>query len=172
MANAGISPEVSKSMKIYLPVVVAGGAGYVAWQKKASWQVLLIVMGAAWLLSWLLAKTTLNLVADTQDKPKQVDIPAGALPASFNGKVWADRLYNDISCFICTRDKDLYRDMVNMTDYELLDIANHWNRHHYTKDKETMALAMRREWYDIFSLGSETWDNATALQKRFENLGI
>lgn len=147
-----ISAEGKKAINTYVPLAAAGTAGYIAYRRGTDWKVLLAVIGAAWLLTWLISRNTFSLLDSAAAKPDALPINpnvTGYLPANFNAAHWAKRIRDDVYSGLTevrTRDADLYDALSAMNDSQLLAISNVWNQQYYNEYREQLYEAINAEW--------------------------
>lgn len=145
-----ITAETKKAINTLVPLTVAGIAGAVAWKSKARWQVLIVVILAAYILSLVLSKQALRLVSTITDKPPAVDVPVGvggSVPIGFDAERWATLLRDDVYTIFKMRDNDLYRQLAGMNESQLAAIGNAFNRLYYAEHQESIVQAMKAENY-------------------------
>lgn len=165
-----MNAELKKAIRLYIPILLACGIGMYAWQKKATWQVLLIAVAGGWLLSWLMISQALKLIGISASRPGKVDVPVGNIPVNFNAKHWAERIAKDAYApilGISVRDESLYSELAGMTDAQLVAISNAWLDAFYGEHKEQVYEAIDAEWMVPLS---PVWLNRNKLVKRWKTL--
>lgn len=146
-----IDSSTKKVVKTYVPLGVAGTAAYVAFDKKASWQVILIVAAIAGVFSYILTHSTINIIEANKVKPKTKTIDqniTGFIPPSFSPGHWVERIKKDVYApwyFIQFRDTNLYRELSAMNDSQLLAISNAWLQKYYSEYNEQVYEAIDAE---------------------------
>ncbi len=107
----------------------------------------------------------------TKTIQKELNAPIdGNLPISaddFDFKTFAKKLYNDITCIFCWRDKQLYRDLAAMPDAYIIAINGYWNDNYFDKLGETLRMSINAE-----VLGIALEPTLKTINNRFENLKI
>lgn len=169
-----IPAETKKAINTLVPLTVAGIAGAVAWKSKARWQVLIVVIIAAYILSLVLSKQALRLISNVTDKPPAVDVPVGvggAVPNGFDAERWATLLRDDVYTIFAVRNVDLYRQLAGMNESQLAAIGNAFNRLYYAEHNESILQAMDAEQYgnDWFT---DVAANANNIKARLRAIGF
>lgn len=85
----------------------------------------------------------------------------------FNPKPYTDDLQANIYAWneeVPLRDTTLYENLYNLSDTEFKLVAQDWNKRYYAKDKETLRMAIFKEYF-LGEIGDK-------LQNRFKNLNI
>jgi hypothetical protein len=162
-----ISGEAKKAIHTGVPVIAGSVAGYLAFKKKASWQVLLIVVAAVIILSWVLTRQVTGLINTALDKPKNIDISqavGGVIPDFFDARGYAKRLRDDLYGF-GFRDGVLYRDLAGMNLSQVAAIDKAWNNEFYVEHKEGLSAAIDADWFS-----GENYNNAKIFNDRLKSL--
>lgn len=166
-----LSSEAKKGINTFVPIAVAGVAGYTAYRKNVRWQMLLVVVGLAWLLTWVLSRQATKIVTDVADRPKVVPAPQDGVNTVFDAGTWAAQLRDDLYTVFRFRDSGLYAQLVTMSDAQLTAIGNEFNRRYYSEHKENLVQAMKAEQWgnDWFS---NVAANAQQIINRLQRLGF
>lgn len=171
-----MSPEAKKAINTFLPITLAGAAGLMAYNKKADWKMLLVVVGIAYVLSLVITKTATKLIQDVANRPDEVTPPpvviGGGIPAGFNPDSWAAQLRDDVYTIFSTRDKQLYQQLAAMNSSQLVAVANSFNRNYYHEHNETIVQAMKAEAYGNDWFGTTVASDAANVIARLQALGF
>lgn len=164
-----ISAEAKKAVNLYIPILVAIVVGVFAFKRKVGWQMLLLIMVVAWMVTWMLSRNTLKLLNTIEQKPADVIVsPAegGTIPSNFDAVGYARQLRDDIYSLTgyFWRDHQLYETVAAMNNSKLAAIANAWKDRYFGEHSETLVQAMKAEVY-----GNGLWDNTAKNAERIIN---
>lgn len=164
-----ISAEAKQAINTYVPLAAAGTAGYIAYKRGTGWKVLLVVIAAAWLLTWLISRNTLKLTEAASIKPGIVPInqqQTGYVPNGFNADEWAAKLFNDLDGASWGAHKlELYSQVMNMNDSQLIMINNAFNRRYFSVHEESLAQMIEGDFFAF-------WTDARKLEYRLKDMGL
>jgi hypothetical protein len=179
-----ISESGKSTADILVPVAGAGVAFYYLYRqdkadlKKVAITTAIIAVG----LYIVTTQITKRMLAAAQ-KPKDVtitpDVPGtvdngstNANTGAFDAAGWAKRLYDDISPFNWLQlghDPQLYKDMVLLSNANLLAIYNEWTHTYYSQyDNRTLTKALKDESFPNMINGTN--DTVKTIINRLESL--
>lgn len=133
-----------RQIDILLPTLLATAAGVMVFRKKANdWRLLIAAIIGAFVLGYIIT-SQVTKIAYSQG-PAAVPVPANEPQAqSFNGLPLAQRLYDDIYTW-GVRNGAPYRDLMNLTDGQFIQVYNAWNKTFFAEDNETLPVAINGE---------------------------
>ena len=85
-------------------------------------------------------------------------------------KSLAEKLHEDIHCFFCFRNEDLYKQVSNLSDNELGALSNIYNEYFEIEDSETFYQQIDNEMFENSSASLYGLTNGILL--RLNKLGI
>lgn len=131
-----------RQIDILLPTVLATIAGIYAFRKKgADYRILVIAVLGAFLVSYIIVTQVTKMIYASG--PSAVAVPPGA--ESFNGMPMAQRLRDDCYDFFSMRDYSLYEDFLKLTDGQIIQVYNAFNKNFFAEYNETLTQAIADE---------------------------
>ena len=83
--------------------------------------------------------------------------------------LYASLLYDDITCFFCSRNGKLYADLALLSDTDLVKLYNVYNTMYQSKLKETMLQSLQNEVTDVFFSAQQ---NMASIIKRLQKYNL
>lgn len=136
-----------RQIDILLPTLLATAAGIMVFRKKANdWRLLIAAIIGAFVLGYIIT-SQVTKIAYSQG-PGAVDVGNDAVAQAYDGLPLATRLMNDIYSW-GFRDYTPYEDLMKLTDGQIKQVYNAWNKNFYSKDNETLPVAISGENFGI-----------------------
>lgn len=166
-----MNKDLQRSINLFVPLLLAAGAGYMAYRKKVSWQMLLVIFGVTWLVLWLLTRQAVKLIATSENKQAKIPVDTstgGVLPDNFNATGWVERIKKDIyGLNIFGHDTELWRSLVNLNDSQSIAIGNRWNDLYFSEYNEGLPAAIDDEY-----MSGDAYKYAKLFNDRLKRLGF
>jgi hypothetical protein len=161
-----MTPLQKKNINVIVPLLVAVYFVYKTDPKLAGYKKTLPIAIGIFLLIWFITHQATSYVQKEQDKPTPGTIP-DAVTDKFDAASFCTKLYNDIDCIFCWRDKELYRQLAAYPDTYIIAINSYWNDKYYSKNGETLRVAINGE-----VLGIMLESTKDTINQRFDKLNI
>lgn len=153
-----------RQIDILLPTLLATVAGVLVFRKKAGdYRLLIAAVIGAFILGYIITSQITKIIYTKG--PDAAPVPAGA--ENYNPSSLAQRLYNDISCWVCLHDFDVYRELAGLSDAQFIKVYNEYNKNFYSKYNETLAVSIAEEG---FGIANESLKQS--LMQRFKSLRL
>ena len=157
--------QKKRQIDVMIPTVLAAIAGIYAFKKRgATWQTLLVVVIGAFIVSYIVVSQITKYIYTSG--PMQ--LPVGADAQNYNGKPLAERIQVDIYSW-GLRKVAPYKELLSLSDGQLIAVYNAWNENYFGKDGETLTAALAGEWS---SWTGEFYTLRDQILERFSRLGI
>jgi hypothetical protein len=98
----------------------------------------------------------------------QPNNPGGGQQTVFNPGPYTDALHSDITTLL-PHDSQPYKDVLALSNTQIVAIHNDWNRRYFNEEKETLRQAISAE-YSAWNYS--WWSVAGALVDRLRSLGL
>lgn len=160
-----MTPIVKRNINMILPLVAASFVVYKMDPKFQDPKRSVIAAAVTFLIVLLITNQITSYLLKESQKPKDGEVPITA--DGFDERTFCTRLYTDITCYFCWRDKQLYKDMAGLTDAETIALNRYWNDNYFSKVGESLRVAINGE-----VLGIELGSYLNTINSRFDNLNI
>lgn len=158
--------QTKKRIDLVVPTLAAFAAAAYAFKKgRSDWRTMIVVLLGVFIVAYIVT-TQVTKTIYSQGPPQ---LPVGKDAQSYDGLPMATRVFNDTDCFWCFRDVQLYKDILALTDGQLLQVENSWRSNFHSKNNESMREAINAE---FSSWSAEFYPLRDALNNRFDSLGI
>jgi hypothetical protein len=110
--------------------------------------------------------------AGERETPKEVPLPTDTQGGNvtFNPGALTDALHDDINEMFGIRDIEPYRELLTISNSQLVAVYNDWNNRYYLDDNRTLPQAIKHEMTSLFSF---TWPTiAETVLERFKSLNL
>ena len=111
--------------------------------------------------------------AGEKETPKEVPLPIdtqGGNVTTFNPGPLTDALHDDINEIFGIRNIEPYRELLTISNSQLVAVYNDWNQRYYAEDSRTLPQAIKHEMTSLFSF---TWPTlAETVLDRFKSLNL
>lgn len=156
---------VRKNINVFIPFLVAGYYIYRTDKSFNNWKTTLPVVIFILIIVWIITRQATNYIYAETNKPDDGTIPANA--KDYDEGTFCKKIYNDIYCIFCFRDKSLYYELAGMPDAYIIAVNKYWNDNYYSKDNESLRMAINNE-----TLGWELSPVLKTINSRFDKLKI
>lgn len=137
-----------RQIDLLLPTILATVAGVLAFRKKgAEYRILIVAVLGTFIVAYILTTQITKIIASAP--PSSVPDMPGA--ENYDGTPLAKKLYDDIYEIFGFHDFDIYRELADLTDAQLIKVYNAWNKNFYAEDKETLPVAIAGEEFGIWN---------------------
>lgn len=160
-----MTPLQKRNINVILPVLLAAMYIYKFDPKLSKYKQTLAVVAAILLISWLITNQVTSYVIKEQSKPDDGSIPGNA--DNFDEGTFCAKLYEDITCIACWRDKGLYTQFASLPDAYIIAINKYWNDNYFGKVNQSLRVAINDE-----VLGWALEKTKQTINNRFDNLNI
>lgn len=131
-----------RQLDILLPTLLAAIAGIYAFRKKgADYRILLTAVLGTFLVSYIIVTQVTKMIYASG--PSAVPVPAGA--ENYNGLPFAQKLRDDCYDWFSMRDYSLYEDFLKLTDGQVIQVYNAFNKNFFAEHNETLSQAIAAE---------------------------
>lgn len=138
----GLSRSTKTTIDLVTPSLVAGIVAYVLFTKKKDYTVLLAGAAIAFLLSYIIVSKITKAIVSSGPAP----VPTGGGCDGYDPKGLIDAIYEDCTCHICFRKKELYTQLLGISDCQIRTAYNYWNANYYgsTGNKSLPVIIMEQ----------------------------
>ena len=150
-----------------VPTLFAMLGGYVAFKKKGSWQLVLVVAIMSFIFLYFL--TTQVTKRAYAAGPRDIPAGSGQDVSAFDPTALINGIHEDITCYLCIRNRGLYDQLNALTDGQLIKAWNYWKNTFYNEDQETLPQAIANE--SAF-MDSNFGQQQATLAARFQKLNL
>ena len=159
-----LTKDDKKSIDLLTPVLIMGVAGFYAYRKTKNWQMIALVLVAAYLLGYIVTSQITRRIYLSGPAP----VPTGGGCASYDPSLICVEAHKDIYSW-GFRDLSPYKKMLILADCQLISVYNYWNKVYYREDRETLPQAISNE--GSFGVFDDENVKQPLLQK-FQRLGL
>lgn len=160
-----MTPLQKRNINVILPILLAAVYIYKFDPKLTKYKQTLAVVAAILLITWIITNQVTSYIIKEQSKPDDGNIPANA--DNFDEGTFCSKLYEDITCVVCWRDKGLYKQLAGLPDAYIIAINSYWNNNYYGKVGQSLRVAINDE-----VLGWALENTKQTLNQRFDTLNI
>lgn len=136
---------LTKSTKTTIDLVLpSAAAGVVAWYifgRSKDWR--FVLAGAV--ITWVLLYVIVSRITKTTFVNGPAPVPTGGGCDDYSPIALADAIYNDTTCYLCIRNKDIYTTLLGLADCQLRKLANYWNEKYYSETGKSLPIMIAEE---------------------------
>lgn len=160
-----MTPLQKKNINILLPLISAALYMWKFDKDFSNYKKSVPVAIGIFIVVLIITNQVTSYIIKEENKPDNGTIPANA--DNFDEGTFCSKLYEDITCYVCWRDKGLYKEFAGLPDAFVIAINKYWNDNYFGKVGESLRVAINGE-----VLGWELASTLKTINNRFDNLNI
>ncbi len=141
-----LSKQNKRTIDTLTPVVVAAGVGFVSFRKSKDWRFVVATIIIAWLIAYILTSQVTRFFY----LKGPAELPTGAGAETYDALPLTTRLKDEIYSW-GFRDDAPYQELLSLNDAQFIKVYNAWNANFYSKDSETLPVAIAGENSGMFT---------------------
>jgi hypothetical protein len=159
------SPSTKKAVDIMVPSLAAGAVVWVVFKRTKDWRYLAAAAALTFLLAYLITSQLTKVAYVNGPAP----VPTGGGCDGYDPTALVDGIYNDTTCTLCLRDRNLYDQLLGLADCQLLKAANYWNGKYYADTGKSLPvmIAAQSSFFD-----SDFGQQQKGLKAKFATLNL
>lgn len=161
-----MTPLQKKNINILLPLISAALYMFKFDKDFSNYKKSVPVAIGIFIVVLIITNQVTSYIIKEENKPDNGTIPTNA--DNFDEGTFCRRLYEDITCFFCIRDKALYLELAGLPDAYIIAVNTYWNNNYFAKVGESLRVAINGEVLSLNLLSS----TVKTINKRFETLQI
>lgn len=166
-----LTHSTKRTLDYTIPTVGTGIMAWVLIKQKYRWEVLIIGI----ILTFILLYVVVTQVTKKMYTSGPIEIPTGngqvdpAVTENYDPTALIQGIYNDTTCYFCLRNRDLYDQLIALTDGQFVKAYNYWNSNYFSQTHATLPqqiAAQSNFWDSLFGQQQQS------LAARFAKLGL
>lgn len=161
-----LSLAAKKNINTIVPLLSAAVVAYLLFFRlNKNWKMTLIFAALAWLVVYIITSKITKTVFNNGPAP----VPTGGGCNDYDPTALIDGIHEDITCFWCVRNRNLYDSLLKLADCQLITAYNYWTEKYYSDINMSLPVAIDNE-SSFFD--SDFGQQQKSLQGRFSTLNL